>query len=56
MVEDSLKEENLHIKTINTPKDTKYQVVDQNNVIQSGENGLVFLELAAFAGFSVIEE
>ena len=52
MVEDSLKEEGLYIQTM---KDgygvTKYQVVDGNNVIQAGENGMSFLELAAFAGF-----
>lgn len=52
MVEDSLKEEGLYIQTM---KDgygvTKYQVLDQNNVIQAGENGMSFLELAAFTGF-----
>lgn len=52
MVEDSLKEENLYIKTM---KDgygvTKYQVVDGNNVIQTSEQGIDFLNLAAFAGF-----
>lgn len=52
MIEDSLKEENLFIQTI---KDgygvTKYQVVDQNNVIQTGEQGMSFLELAAYTGF-----
>jgi hypothetical protein len=52
MVEDSLKEEGLYIQTM---KDgygvTKYQVVDGNNVIQAGENGMSFLELAAFTGF-----
>lgn len=52
MVEDSLKEEGLYIQTM---KDgygvTKYQVLDQNNVIQAGENGMSFLELVAFTGF-----
>lgn len=52
MVEDSLKEENLHIQIMkDTHKVTKYQVTDQNNVIQAGENGMSFLELVAFAGF-----
>lgn len=52
MVEDSLKEENLYIQTIkDVYKITKYQVIDQSNVIQAGENGMSFLELAAFAGF-----
>lgn len=51
MVEDSLKEENLYVKTIKVHKATKYQVVDENSVIQAGENGMTFLDLAAFAGF-----
>ncbi len=25
--------------------------MDENNVIQAGENGMTFLDLAAFAGF-----
>ena len=53
MIEDSLKKENLFVQTM---KDgygvTKYQVVDQNDVIQAGEQGLSFLDLAAFAGFN----
>ena len=54
MVEYSLKEEGLHIQTIkDAHRVTKYQVLDQNNVIQAGENGMPFLELAAFAGFDV---
>lgn len=52
MVEDSLKEEGLYIQTMkDAHKVTKYQVLDQNNVIQAGENGMSFLELAAFTGF-----
>lgn len=51
MVKDALADENLHTKTINTPKETKYQVVDENDVIQAGENGMTFLELAAFSGY-----
>lgn len=57
MIEDSLKEENLHIQTM---KDgygvTKYLVVDGNNAIQSDENGMTFLELAAFAGYEIVEK
>ncbi|MBD5535148.1 MAG: cold shock domain-containing protein [Lachnospiraceae bacterium] len=57
MVEDSLKEDNLHIQTF---KDehcvTKYLVVDQNNVIQSSEQGMSFLELAAYAGYEIVEQ
>lgn len=52
MVEDSLTEENLYIKTM---KDgygiTKYLVIDANNALQTDENGMPFMELAAFAGF-----
>ena len=52
MIEDSLKKENLFVQTM---KDgygvTKYQVVDQNDVIQAGEQGLSFLDLADFTGF-----
>ena len=61
MVEDSLKEENLYVKEIKSNKNTivmntlgmskSYMVVDQNNVVQAGENGMTFLDLAAFAGF-----
>lgn len=61
MVEDSLKEENLYAKVIKADKNAVrmntlgmkkgYMVVNENNVIQAGENGMSFLELAAFAGF-----
>lgn len=51
MVEDSLKEEKLYVKAIKVHKATKYQVVDENDVIQAGENGMIFLELAAFSGY-----
>lgn len=54
MVKDSLKEESLQIKRIkDADKVTKYLVVDANNAIQTGENGISFLELAAFAGFDI---
>lgn len=52
MIRDSLKEENLHVKTIKDAyKVTKYLVVDANNVIQTDKQGMDFLNLAAFAGF-----
>lgn len=61
MVEDSLKEENLYVKKVKADKNTiimnalgmkkGYMVVDENDVIQVGENGMTFLDLAAFAGF-----
>ena len=57
MVKDALEDEGLHIKTI---KDShgmkKYLVVDGKNVIQSDEQGMSFLELALYAGFSSSEE
>ena len=57
MIEDSLKEDNLHIQIM---KDgygvTKYQVVDGNNVLQTDENGMSFMELAAYANFEIVEK
>lgn len=57
MIEDSLKEDNLHIQTM---KDgygvTKYQVVDGNNVLQTDENGMSFMELATYANFEIVEK
>lgn len=57
MIEDSLKEDNLHIETM---KDgygvTKYQVVDGNNVLQTDENGMSFMELAAYANLEIVEK
>lgn len=52
MIKESLKEENLHVKTMKDAyKVTKYLVVDANNVIQTSEQGIDFINLAAFAGF-----
>lgn len=52
MIEDSLKEENLYIQTIkDIHKVTKYLVVDADNVIKTSEQGMDFLNLAAYAGF-----
>lgn len=57
MIEDVLKKDNLHIQIM---KDgygvTKYQVVDQNNVIQSSEQGMSSLELATYANFEIVEK
>lgn len=56
MIEDSLKAEGLHVRNM---KDAfgngAYMVVDQNNVIQAGEQGMSFLELAAYVGFEIVE-
>lgn len=57
MIEDSLKEDNLHIQTMKDGHGvTKYQVVDQNNVLQSSEQGMSFMELAAYANFEIVEQ
>lgn len=54
MIADSLKEDNLHVKNM---KDTfgnrAYMVVDQNNIIQAGQQGMSFLELAEYANFEI---
>lgn len=61
MIKDSLKEENLHVKEVKADANTVvmnalgmkkgYMVVDQNDVIQAGEQGMTFLDLAAYTGF-----
>lgn len=52
MIEDSLREDNLHVDTMDDAFGNRaYIVVDQNNVIQSYEQGMAFLELATYAGF-----
>lgn len=63
MIIDSLKENNLYVEEIKANRDTVrlntlgmdegYMVVDENGVIQAGENGMTFLDLAAYAGFEV---
>lgn len=53
MIEDSLREEKLYIKTVNVKNVTKYIVVDVNNALQTNESGISFLDLAAFAGFDI---
>ena len=54
MVEDVLKEENLHVGSVTNALGIKgYLVIDANNVIQSSEQGMSLVELAAYAGFDV---
>ena len=54
MIKDSLKEENLYVKTMKDAyKMTKYLVVDENNTVQTDEQGMDFLNLAAFAGYDI---
>ena len=51
MVEDVLKEENLYVGNVTNALGIKgYLVVDANNVIQSSEQGMSLVELAAYAG------
>ncbi len=57
MIEDSLKEDNLYVKNMKDAFGNKaYMVVDQNNVIVAGEQGMSFLELAEYAGFEIVEK
>jgi CspA family cold shock protein len=61
MVKDSLKEENLYVKEVKADANTVsmntlgikkgYMVVNENDVIQVGEQGMDFLNLAAYAGY-----
>lgn len=54
MIEDSLKEDNLHVDTMQDAFGNRaYIVVDQNNVIRSSEQGMSFLELAEYANFEI---
>lgn len=57
MIEDSLKEDNLHVVTMKDAYGvTMYQVVDGNNVLQTDENGMSFMELATYANFEIVEK
>ena len=54
MIKDSLKEEKLYVKKMkDAHKVTKYLVVDNKDVLQTNEQGIDFLNLAAFAGFDI---
>ena len=54
MVNKALRKEELHLKTTKDVFGNKaYMVVDANNVIQSGENGLSLIDVAAYAGIDV---
>lgn len=57
MIEDSLKEDSLYVKNMKDAFGKRaYMLVDQNNVIQSSEQGMSFMELAAYAGFEIAEK
>lgn len=54
MVENALKEENLYLQTMKDAHGVKkYLVVDGNNAIQTSEQGLSLIEVAAFAAIDV---
>mgnify|MGYP000993143755 CR=1 FL=1 len=51
MFRNALKKENLKLKILNEASGNRaYMVVDANNVIQTGEQGLSLIEVAAYAG------
>lgn len=54
MAENALKEENLCLQTMKDAHGVKkYLVVDGNNAIQTSEQGMTLIEVAAFAGIDV---
>ena len=54
VLKNALKEDNLYIQTMKDSYDViKYQVVNQNNVLQSSEEGMTLFELATYAGFEI---
>lgn len=51
MIENALKEEKQFIKPVKDAYGAKtYMVVDANNAIQAGEQGMSLIEVAAYAG------
>ena len=56
MIKHELRKDDLHVEEINKGDCNEgYAVVDQNNVIQTGSNGMSFRNLAKYAGFDVEE-
>ena len=56
MIKHELRKDDLHVEEINKGDCSEgYAVVDQNNVIQTGSNGMSFRNLAKYAGFDVEE-
>ncbi len=56
MIKDSLEKEGLyvHVRNIEDASgQNTYLVVDQNNAIQTNEQGMSFLELAEYANFEI---
>ena len=56
MIKQALRKDDLYVEEINKGDCNEgYAVVDQNNVIQTGNNGMSFHDLAKYAGFDVEE-
>lgn len=56
MIKQALKKDDLYVVEINKGDCNEgYAVVDQNNVIQTGNSGMSFRDLAKYAGFDVDE-
>ena len=66
MIKDSLKKDKLYVEEIKADVHTVemnavgmkkgYMVIDENGMIQAGEHGMTFLDLATFAGFEIVEK
>lgn len=56
IIKQALKKDDLYVVEINKGDcNAGHAVVDQNNVIQTGNNGMSFHDLAKYAGFDVEE-
>lgn len=56
MIRQALRKDDLYVIEINKGDCNEgYAAVDQNNIIQTGSNGMSFLNLAKYAGFDVNE-
>lgn len=54
MIDDALKKENLHIQTMMDDDGViKYMVINQLDIIQTGEQGMSLIEVAKYAGFEI---
>lgn len=54
MIEDSLKEDGLHIQTMKDGYGVrKYIVINELDVIQTDEKGMTLMEVAKYAGFEI---
>lgn len=56
MVRHALKKDNLGLKLMKDARgDRAYMVVDANNIVQTGDQGLSLIEVAAYAGIDTSE-